>query len=164
MAAALTAESTSLLNTLLTQLSERLIADREAVDARFQIVHEDARRDRREIKAEIVAIRDELREAMADGFEALQTKVCEICDRGGLEHDAMRRDIDSLMTWRTERRGHEAGAQQVVQRQRSLWDHWGQNLVPIACLIITLWTVFKDELPRVQLVPNASAQTALTAR
>lgn len=153
-----------LLNTLLTQLSARIIADQTANDERFRTVHEDARRDRREVLTSLSDLREELHTAFKDGFAALEAKVGEVCDRGGAEHANIIRNhsdlvgvVTSLADWRQSIEDQAKGAERVIEGQKGAIAWAAQNAVPLVAAALAILSLFKDDIPQITITPAASA-------
>lgn len=153
-------ESETLLNTLLTQLAERIVSDREAVEERFKTVHEDARRDRREVIGQIERLKDELVEATKIGFAALEARVIEVCDRGGVEHGVMRADnestrkiVDGLVEWKRAMEAKAEGRAEVIDDAKGRVAYFSQYWLPLILAALAALSWFKDDLPSVSIGP-----------
>lgn len=97
---ALTSETATLLDATLRQLSDRLSADASArlsfeaaTNDRFLAVHEDARRDRRELMGRFDRFEDQIGQTLSANFEAVDARLKQVCDQGGEEHEAMRAEL-----------------------------------------------------------------------
>lgn len=93
----------ALMDALTRQLSHRqnndetrFIAFQTATDARFRTLHEDGRRDRREMLERLDKIAGEFRADMKAGFQAVETRLADVCDKGGREHAEFRSNDEAL--------------------------------------------------------------------
>lgn len=66
-----------------------------SVELRFRTLHEDGRRDRRELMERLDRIATEFRSDMTRHFEAVDRRLEVVCDKGGQEHAAFR-EVDRL--------------------------------------------------------------------
>lgn len=124
---------------------------------RFKIVHEDARRDRREILGQIEGIGRELRA----GFAAVDVRLADVCDRRGVEHGAMTTDIEELRD-RMDAKDHQAeGRRQITRPVLGLLKEHG---VLLGFLAFGTWTVADDIVPLVVANSSAAASVNVLAR
>jgi hypothetical protein len=142
---------TEILATALNGLTARLDSDAEErrafaenVEQRLRTVHEDSRRDRRELIGRIDQWGRGLSTAMKTGFHNVDARLDEVCDVGKVDHARYDRGILELNQRLDERANQAEGRAQILRPLFGLVQKHGPLVI---CLILAAYTGARDFLP-----------------
>lgn len=148
-----------ILATALNGLTARLDSDAEerrsladAVEQRFRTIHEDIRRDRREVMGRIDQWGQHLGRAMKAGFKDVDARLDEVCDVGKVEHQEFRSGIAALTGWQNAKTNQAKGRDQVLG---PVLGFVKQHAVAICCIVLALYTGARDVLIPLAVATNS---------